>query len=184
MYSLEDPYSVLDNVKNTPRYWQKTRFELNAKLENLGPFSFFFTLSCADTRWPENFTPLLQDQDIRYEKNGDKEEVFVNDIPLEDFLIQNESKHDFIKKNLLNATLTFHQRVKMFIKHIVMSSGNSMCIKYNSYKVEFALRGAGHIHGVLWVDWDKFLKIETSIANLVKEALEGFTTPVFPPGEL
>ena len=23
-YSLKDPYSVLDNIKNTPRYWQKT----------------------------------------------------------------------------------------------------------------------------------------------------------------
>ena len=29
-YSLDDPYSVLDNVKNTPRYWQKTRYELMA----------------------------------------------------------------------------------------------------------------------------------------------------------
>ena len=43
----------------------------------------------------------------------------------------------------------------MFIKNIVMSKGNPMSIKYHSYKVEFALRGAGHIHGVLWVDWDK-----------------------------
>ena len=31
-YSLEDPYSVLDNVKNTPRYWQKMRYELMARL--------------------------------------------------------------------------------------------------------------------------------------------------------
>ena len=42
-YSLEDPYSVLDNVKNTPRYWQRTRYELMARLENLGAFTYFFT---------------------------------------------------------------------------------------------------------------------------------------------
>ena len=41
-YTLEDPYSVLDNIKNTPRYWLKARNELIAKLENLGPFSVFF----------------------------------------------------------------------------------------------------------------------------------------------
>ena len=58
-YTLEDPYSVLDDIKNTPRYWQKTKYELIARLENLGAFNFFFSLSCADLRWPENFTALL-----------------------------------------------------------------------------------------------------------------------------
>ena len=33
-YSLEDPFSVLDNIKNTPRYWKKTRAELAARLSN------------------------------------------------------------------------------------------------------------------------------------------------------
>ena len=160
-YSLDDPYSVLDNVKNTPRYWQKTRYELMARLENLGAFTFFFTLSCADMRWPENFTALLQGHTFTYEEINYKEEVFVGEgekkEPLSEFLSRNASKHTFIQKNLLNATVTFHQRVKMFVKHIIMSTGNPMCIKYNSYKVEFALRGAGHIHGILWVDWDNFI---------------------------
>ena len=38
---------MLENIKQTPRYWKKARQELYAKLENLGPFTFFFTLSCA-----------------------------------------------------------------------------------------------------------------------------------------
>ena len=63
-YTLNDPYSVLDDIKNTPRYWQKNRYELIARLENLGPFTYFFTLSCGDLRWPENFTALLQDKII------------------------------------------------------------------------------------------------------------------------
>ena len=137
-YSLENPYSVLDNVKNTPRYWQKTRYELMARLENLGAFQFFFTLSCADMRWPENFTALLQDQTIKYVEENFIEQVYVNNIKLEQYLEQNQSKHSFIKKNLLNATLTFHNRVKMFVKHIIMSKANPMCIKNYSYKVEFA----------------------------------------------
>ena len=174
-YSLEDPYSVLDNVKNTPRYWQKTRYELLARLENLGAFQYFFTLSCADTRWPENFAELLKDQKVRYEVKDFKEEVSVMEEPgvwmsLEEFLKKNESKHEFIRKNLLNATLTFHQRVKMFVKHIIMSKASPMCIQYNSYKVEFALRGAGHIHGVLWVDWDNFTALEPDKTRLICEA--------------
>ena len=67
IYCLEDPYMVLDNVKNTPRYWKKARQELYAKLENLGPFTFFFTLSCADMRWAENFTSLLEGHKVTFE---------------------------------------------------------------------------------------------------------------------
>ena len=171
-YTLNDPYSVLDNIKNTPRYWQKARYELIARLENLGPFTFFFTLSCADLRWPENFTALLQDHSIKYDYENGIETVKVNGILLEDFLRANESKHEFIKKNLLNATLTFHHRVKMFIKYIVMSKGNPMALKYNSYKVEFALRGAGHIHGVLWVDWNTFEALPNTDIDNIKEALK------------
>ena len=48
IYTLNDPFSVLDEIKNTPKYWQKNRYELIARLENLGAFNFFFTLSCAD----------------------------------------------------------------------------------------------------------------------------------------
>ena len=49
-YVLEDGYRVLDDIKGTPRYWKKTKYEMIAKLDNLGPFHLFFTLSCADMR--------------------------------------------------------------------------------------------------------------------------------------
>ena len=45
---LDDPYAVLDDIKQTPRYWRKAKYEMYAKLDNFGPFHFFFTLSCAD----------------------------------------------------------------------------------------------------------------------------------------
>ena len=155
-YTLTDPCSVLDNVKNTPRYWQKAKGELIARLENLGPFTFFFTLSCADMKWPENFTSLLDGHTITYTKEADGfEECKVDGQSLEEFLSQNESKYEFIRKNLLNATLTFQNRVKKFMKHIVMSKFSTMCVNYNSWKIEFALRGAAHVHGLLWVDWEK-----------------------------
>ena len=63
-YELEDGYTVLDDVKNTPRYWKKAKYEMLAKLENLGSFQLFFTLSCADMRWQENFAAILRDQGL------------------------------------------------------------------------------------------------------------------------
>ena len=49
-YKLESAYSVLENIKNTPRYWSKLKMVLLAKLDNLGPFNFFLSLSAADYR--------------------------------------------------------------------------------------------------------------------------------------
>ena len=64
VYKLDDGFNVFENVKGTPKYWRQVKNELIARLENFGPFAFFFTLSCADLRWPENFTSLLQDKKI------------------------------------------------------------------------------------------------------------------------
>ena len=77
---------VLDNIKNTPKYWQKARYELNARLENLGPFDMFFTLSCADVRWPENFTSILDGHDVTYSNEYGEEQIFVDGDPLDDLL--------------------------------------------------------------------------------------------------
>ena len=123
-------------------------------------------------RWPENFTALLQDQKICYIYENGEEDIKINEESWKDWLQANESMHEFIKNNLLNATLTFNHRVKMFIKHIIMCKENPMKIKYNSYKVEFALRCAGHIHGVLWLDWEKFDALPKDDVKLLKNAFE------------
>ena len=62
------------------------------------------------------------------------------------------SIHEAIRGNVLLATRFFNHRVKQFINEIVMGGGNPMNVDKFSYKVEFQDRGAGHVHGVLWVN--------------------------------
>ena len=50
-YSLKDPFSVLAGIPGTPKYWQRVKQNMIAKLKNLGPFHWFFTLSCGDLRY-------------------------------------------------------------------------------------------------------------------------------------
>ena len=187
VYSLDDPYSVLDNSPGTPRYWQKKKFELIAKLENLGPFTFFFTLSCADKRWNENFTTFLQSYTLSYVIENGIEKCFVDGTPLDNFLERNESKHEFIRKNILTATLNFNHRVREFVKTIVMNKYGNMCVKYYNYRVEFQMRGAGHIHGTLWLDWvelrknmDKDTKVgEENMIDLVTQGFKNIKDETF-----
>ena len=158
VYKLDDGFNVFENVKGTPKYWRQVKNELIARLENFGPFVFFFTLSCADLRWPENFTSLLQDKKIIFLIEYGIEKVFVDSVPLDEFLKQNEKSSDFIKKNITTGTINFHHRVKQFMKCIVMNKSNPMHVKYHNYKTEFQMRGAAHIHGTLWVDWEEMLE--------------------------
>ena len=64
-YEVKDLYNVLDNIPDTPEYWKKKKCEILAKLENFGPFQSFFTLSCGDKRWEENFGVLLHEVDVQ-----------------------------------------------------------------------------------------------------------------------
>ena len=47
----EDKYSIFQTVPGTPSYWQKFRNEIYARMEQMGPFHLFYTLSCAEMRW-------------------------------------------------------------------------------------------------------------------------------------
>ena len=173
VYSLNDPYTVFDKVKNTPKYWQTYKYEMIAKLENLGAFQWFFTLSCADTRWDENFSSLLEGRGLKIEYNvsvegkntttvvspGSKEPV-----PLREYLKNeiDESLHEMIRTNVLNATRNFQHRVLAFLREIVFGENNPMKVKHLSYKIEFQRRGARHIHGVLWSNLSSFEKPKSS----------------------
>ena len=167
-YELEDGYTVLDDVKNTPRYWKKAKYEMLAKLENLGAFQLFFTLSCADMRWKENFAAILRDQglNLHYSVIPDEHGHFITVIEVEfkkegkmikknikQYLKEevNSSLHEIIRGNVLLATRYFNDRVKKFMDLVVMGTNNPMMVEYYTYKVEFQERGAGHIHGTLWL---------------------------------
>ena len=155
-YHLEDSFGVLDNVKNTPRYHKKNKMEMLSKLDNYGPFHFFFTLSCADQRWTENFTSILKEKGwtICWE-SGDKtiEEEADPDIlvklkdgtllPLVEFLqtVADESTHEYIRTNVFTATRNFIHRANSFKRDIMMGPNNPMSVSKYSWKVEFQGRG-------------------------------------------
>ena len=81
-YKLEDAYSVLDDVKGTPKYWKKNKMEMLAKIDNFGPFHWFYTLSCADMRWNENFSSILRERGYKiiWKKDKNSEESRVENV--------------------------------------------------------------------------------------------------------
>ena len=170
MVSLEDAFDVFKKIPGTPNFWKTRRFELIAKLEQLGPFQFFFTLSCADKRWEENITSILRLNGRKITiKHVPEREVFVDNVPLQDYM-ENVNVHELIQENVLTVTRIFDKRVNTFMSKIVMGPQNPMKVLFYNYRVEFQVRGAGHIHGVLWIDLQELGKsfpgIEDAMAKL------------------
>merc|ERR1711911_280351 len=172
-FELSDAYRVQEGIPNTPRYWLTGKYELLALVYNFGPFHVFFTLSCADLRWPANFASILLERGYsinievvtneqgamayHYEaRSGDGEWKNLDQFIKEDV---EESYHELIRGNVLTATRYFDQRVRQFLKTIVLAKSAPLKAKYYKYKVEFQDRGAGHIHCVVWLDTAKLEKM-------------------------
>ena len=127
-YQLDDAFQVFEIIKNTPRYWRKAKYEMLARLDNLGPFQIFFTLSSADMRWSENFTSILQERGIKIQYDFETFEKRISQIDpitkistskkLNKFLEEDvdESLHELIRTNVLTAVLNFNQRFPAFKK--------------------------------------------------------------------
>ena len=185
-YMLNDSFAVMDNVKGTPNYWRKAKLEMLAKLDNFGPFHLFYTLSCGDMRWNENFTSILSQKgynviwstengclddatdvtvEVEFEKEGVTRKEKIKDFISEEV---DESLHEFIRTNVFTATRNFIQRLKSFRREIMMGHNNPMNIENFSDKMEFQGRGAGHIHGSAWCNLRKIsqdLDIECNLTD-------------------
>ena len=90
---------------------------------------------------------------------------------LRDYLKEEEDEklHDMIKENVLTITMIFDKRVREFINKIVMAPSNPMKVKYYHYRVEFQKRGAGHVHGVLWLDLDELENTFPGLKSAMKK---------------
>ena len=80
-----------------------------------------------------------------------------------------------IRGNVLSATRYFQHRVTTFINKVAMGKNNPMYVKNYTYKVEFQDRGAGHIHGTLWLRLDKIEKLIKEADGSVRERTQSDT---------
>ena len=122
-------------------------------VQQLGPFHLFFTLSCAEMNWSEIFVSIFLNMDPKYsvrrsESNGawsgDDSDIFIKygdgeEMPLWDYVNNLPiSKHNLLKNHVMLITRIFDNRVKSFIKNILMGEGkDKLPIKYYTYRVEF-----------------------------------------------
>ena len=157
-----DAIDVFKKIPGTPSYWKLFRNEIFARMEQLGPFTFFFTLSSAEMRWPEVILSILHTNEevknISYNPGWEEDENNIiihyedKDMPLPEYKEKyiSRNKSQFFKDHFLLITRIFDNKVKAFIK-LLTANGE---VGYYSYRIEFQLRGMPHVHGVFWLRHD------------------------------
>ena len=146
-----DKFNVLKTVRGTPPYWQQLRYDIFAKIEQLGPFNLFFTLSCAEMRWPEMMAAVLESEghQVTFTSNpwnGEEDDILIDGIPLSEFKKYIGNMSSFYQDHIILLTLMFDNRVKAFLKSIFNDD-----IEHYSYRIEWQLRGMPHLHGIIWL---------------------------------
>ena len=79
----DDAFDVFRKIAGTPAYWRQYRYETLARMEQMGPFTFFFTLSSNEMGWPEVLTSILHNMNMKisYEVGweDDESKIFITD---------------------------------------------------------------------------------------------------------
>ena len=119
-----------------------------AKVKCLGPFHIFYTFSCGEMRWPEIYLTLLRENNyeisIPEDYDGHLENMLVEGIRLWEYVNEEMScsKHELFRESSFLITRMFDERVKSFIKNILMANAEDQVqYRYYSYRVEFQARG-------------------------------------------
>ena len=119
-----------------------------AKVKCLGPFHIFYTFSCGEMRWPEIYLTLLREKNYEIstpeDYDGHLENMLVEGIRLWEYVNEEMScsKHELFRESSFLITRMFDERVKSFIKNILMANADDQAkFSYYSYRVEFQARG-------------------------------------------
>ena len=136
--SCKNAFDVFGKIAGTPQYWKDYRNELFARMEQLGPFTFFFTLSAAEMKWSEVTTAILHSNKMidkivyqqGWEEDISKIKMFFvgwKTGPTCEYVLsldkyEERQKHKFYKDHFLLITRMFDNRVKAFISNILMAN--------------------------------------------------------------
>ena len=160
-------YRFLEPIRGSPPYWEKTLKNLFGMVRQLGTPTWFCSFSAADRRWIEIPTAILRQQH--------------KDVPEE----LSWTEHcKIINSNPVTACRMFEERVRLFIRDVLLSSLNPIgnIIDY-FYRVEFQSRGWPHIHCLFWIKDAPTFSEEGSNVNFIK-MIDNYVCATLPDPEL
>ena len=129
-------YMFMKNIRGTPAYWKDQLLDLRARINTLGPPTFFLTLTANDMHWSELFQLI--------DNNLTNEEISQ---------MTSCQKLELLRRHPLHAVMFVERRLDSFINNIIKGSSKPLG-NVNDYwlRIEFQMRGSPHVHSFWWID--------------------------------
>ncbi|KAG5666270.1 hypothetical protein PVAND_017605 [Polypedilum vanderplanki] len=136
--AVEDLHLHMRSLRGSAAYWRTAFNELTAMIRNIGPPTWFITLSCNDLHWHDMIKALLI-ADGRPDEDPSK--------------INIDEVQRLIEIYPVVLSRHFSRRVKAFMKYIKKNARvlGGKVIDY-WWRIEFQKRGSPHLHLVVWIE--------------------------------
>jgi len=119
-------YTFMKNIRGTAAYFKDQLLNLLAKINTIGPPTWFVTVSANDLNWPELFMTL--NPDLTYEE--------AKALPQQD-------KWNLMRSDPVMCAIHFNRRTDALLRFILKSPQHPIGrIKDHWIRVEFQLRGS------------------------------------------
>ena len=136
-------YQVFRNLRGTAPYYEHSKMNLMALIRQLGCPSLFLTLSCAEFDW---FELLKEIAETVYRREFSNEEIEQ---------MSDREKNKLIADNIVQSTLHYNKRFQKLFSlmrsDFFKSEGNCYFVSHYYFRIEFQMRGAPHVHSLLWL---------------------------------
>ena len=152
------------HLRGTRAFWLARRKELIDQIEVLGSPHAFFTLSAADLQWPDLHRHMPKEIDV----------------PTGDERAARRQRRLALERNPHLAATYLDERLKLFMKFIVMPTLN---VDHFWYRYEWQERGSCHIHGFLWmkdapdaekIDWEVLKNPDSIVTEDEQKRMDDF----------
>ncbi|KAG5666753.1 hypothetical protein PVAND_014765 [Polypedilum vanderplanki] len=135
---VEDLHLHMRSLRGSAAYWRTAFNELTAMIRNIGPPTWFITLSCNDLHWHDIIKAFLI-ADSR--PNEDPSQINIAEA------------QRLIEKYPVILSRHFSRRVKAFMKYIKKNASVlGGPVIDNWWRIEFQKRGSPHLHLVVWIE--------------------------------
>ncbi|XP_035675782.1 uncharacterized protein LOC118415349 [Branchiostoma floridae] len=129
-------YTFMKNIRGTAGYFKDQLLNLLAKINTIGPPTWFVTMSANDLNWPELFMTL--NPDLTYEQAK---------------VLPQQVKWNLMRSDPVMCAIHFNRRTDAVLRFILNSHNHPIGVITDHWiRVEFQLRGSPHLHCMFWVE--------------------------------
>ena len=163
----------LQKIRGSPAFFNKLLYDLLGMIRQLGPCTWFITLSSADLKWKDTLRIIGQQQGRE-----------LSDADIDK--LSWEERCDLLRCNPVTAASHFNDRVQQFLKHILLNKSINPLGEITDYKyrIEFQQRGSPHVHMLAWVKDAPSLEKDSYTCEEVREFVDECISCRLPPTDV